>query len=62
MVAKKEKETLSALARQEVEAKRLDKELRATRKHALENLLSLDALVSDWEKMVDEIDRRVIGG
>jgi len=50
-----EKETLSALARQEVEAKCIEEELRANRKHALENLLSLDAPVSDWEKMEDEI-------
>jgi len=44
MVAKKEKETLSALARQEVEAKCLEKKLRATifvfRHHPHRNLVS----------------------
>ena len=44
MVAKKEKETLSALARQEVEAKCLEKELRAMifvfRHHPHRNLAS----------------------
>lgn len=61
-VAKKKKKTLSALVREAVEIECLAEELRATRKHALDKLLSLDAPVSDWEKMEDEIARGVIGG
>jgi len=52
----------SALVRQAVEAECLEKELRITRQNALKNMLSLDAPVSDWEKMEDEIVRGVIGG
>jgi len=61
-VAKKEKKTVSALVRQAVEAECLEEELRMTRQHALKNLLSLDAPVSDWEKMEGEIVNGVIGG
>ena len=61
-VAKKEKKTLSALVRQAVEVECLEEELRTTRQHALTNLLSLNAPVSDWEKMEGEIVKGVIGG
>ena len=61
-VAKKKKKTVSALVRQAVEVECLEEELRMTRQHALKNLLSLDAPVSDWEKMEGEIVKGVIGG
>lgn len=61
-VAKKKKKTVSALVRQAVEAECLEEELRATRQHALKNLLSLNAPVSDWEKMEGEIVKGVISG
>ena len=61
-VAKKEKKTVSALVRQAVEAECLEEELRTTRQHALKNLLSLDAPVSDWKEMEGEIVKGVIGG
>ena len=61
-VAKKEKKTVSALVRQAVEAEYLEEELRTTRQHALKNLLSLDAPVSDWKEMEGEIVKGVIGG
>lgn len=61
-VAKKEKKTVSALVRQAVEVECLEEELRTTRQHALKNLLSLDAPVSNWEKMEGEIVKGVIGG
>lgn len=61
-VAKKEKKSVSALVRQAVEVECLEEELRTTRQHALKNLLSLDAPVSDWEKMEGEIVKGVIGG
>ncbi len=60
--AKKEKKTVSALVRQAVEVECLEEELRTTRQHALKDLLSLDAPVSDWEKMEGEIVKGVIGG
>jgi len=61
-VAKRKKKTLSALVREAVETECLAEELRMARRHALDKLLSLDAPVSDWEKMEDEITRGVIGG
>jgi uncharacterized protein (DUF1778 family) len=61
-VAKKRKKTVSALVRQAVEVECLEEELRTTRQHALKDLLSLDAPVSDWEKMEGEIVKGVIGG
>jgi len=61
-VAKKKKKTVSALVRQAVEAECLEEELRTTRQHALKNLLSLGAPVSDWEEMEGEIVKGVIGG
>jgi len=61
-VAKKKQKTVSALVREAVETECLDEELRVTRKHALEDLLSLDAPVSDWEKMETEIERGATGG
>lgn len=60
-VAKKKKKTVSAIVREAVETECLEEELRATRKHALEDLLALDAPVSDWEKMEAEIERGAIG-
>ena len=60
-VAKKEKKTVSALVRQAVEAECLEAELRTTRHRALETLLSLDAPVSDWEQMENEIVRGAAG-
>jgi len=61
-VAKKKKKTLSALVREAVETQCLTEELQIARKHALDGLLSLDAPVSDWEKMEDEIERGAVGG
>ena len=61
-VAKKEKKTVCALVRQAVEVECLEEELRTTRQHALKNLLSLDAPVSEWEEMESEIVKGVIGG
>jgi len=61
-VAKKKKKTVSALVRQAVEVECLEEELRATRQHALKDLLSLDAPVNDWEKMEGEIVKGATGG
>ena len=61
-VAKKKKKTVSALVRQAVEVECLEEELHTTRQHALKDLLSLDAPVSDWEKMEGEIVKGVTGG
>ncbi len=61
-VSKKEKKTVSALVREAVEVECLEKELRTTRQNALNDLLSLNAPVSDWEEMEGEIERGVTGG
>ena len=60
--SKTDQKMLRALVRKAVKTECLEEELRATRKHALHDLLSLDAPVSDWDDMEAEIARGVIGG
>ena len=58
--SKTEQKTVKGLVRSAVETEFFAEESCATRQHALHDLLSLDAPVSDWNDMEAEIERGVI--
>jgi len=61
-IAKKEKKSVSAVVREAIEAGCLEEESRRQRRHALEDLLSLEAPVADWEEMESEIAKGAMNG
>ncbi len=56
-LARERKTSVSVLIRQAVEQVYVDEVARAKRQAALDDLLSLDAPVADWEQMEEEISR-----